>query len=1317
MSQNINLSCKGLFTYPNNLSAIPEGSLVVADNIYIDRNDVAQPRRGFKVFSVDAFTTLTKSIHNYQNRLLVHDSDVLQYETDPAAQPGVFTIYEESVDGVLVDAEIESPDNAAGLKIKSTEANRNFYYTTSKGIMKIDNVANTTLRSGVPQALDFDLELVDQDGFLLQDSTVAYRVVWGYKDANNNLLLSAPSGREVIYYYGVQQFIDDVNAMLTEIALQGATFTGTYPTALSSTATLPIIYSTMKEIVKALNQESALAYKEYEAGGTINITNITTRPKSAIPASSYFIFSDNNGRFVPWFDVAGGDPAPNLSLQPDLQLTDTLIEVDLTTVVDPNDASQVATILHAAIAASAAEVTLELSTNNLILRTLYDQVIPATVDGDDASGNTFETIQAGTELSDLQATLVTLQEAFDIIVTNLNEDDPPVDPDFVEATTSKAVSLYITIPSDIINLSQTGTNFFYQVYRSALYPLSDAVVVVPNDELQLVYENNPTSGEITAGFVGPFTDETTEDLRAGGALLYNNPSQEGILQSNYQPPLAKDIALYKNQVYFANTINKYSLQLDLLTGQESTAGAPGFTASTQAVLVNQTITYRAKQYGTPGNAITIRLLDPATTNAPLSISVVGNAITANLATDGAGAITTTRAQLVAAINLSAPASALITATGAGGTVVTALAATPLATGTSGTIMTFDNGTDDFDLVWIASSGADDFENGVIALIDPTAGTVDTGDDISPSQMIEQMAQKIVKAVNRHTSNPFLNAYYTSSFDELPGQINFETRYLENPIFTVEANSALLRTAFSPELESPDAVATNETSVNRVYFSKYQQPESVPSLNYFDIGAGDKGIIRIIASRDSLFVFKEDGLFTISGQEGSPMQVNGLDNTCKIKGPETPVVGNNQIYLFTDEGITRVTEAGPEVISQQIADKLNALPNTSLFTGLNKAAFGVYYDTEKKYYCWLPTVSTDQVATQCFVWNTSTETWTRLPISKTCGIINSRDNKMYLGAGDVLHIEQERKNFNLFDYADRQYTNQIQDFSYDDYTEQLTLELQSVADLQVGDTIQQTEYLNPYYFNRILTMLDTNGNTESDYYSTLGVTLKSEILTNLEALADKLDADPGVTDTDYRANIDAVAGTTPVKVLEKFNVLVEQMNTDTGIDESNFPTVDETYTFYSHIIEVDEATTSVVVQDNFDFEVGSCTTYEAIDTLITWAPNHAGNPAIWKHFRESNMMFSEVVLRELEIGFASDVSRNFEVETFTDDSLAGWGLTSWGLEPWGSDPEPRTYRTYIPRLKQRSRYLNTQFEHSRAFEYYLLNGVSISYDNLTERVTR
>jgi hypothetical protein len=90
----------------------------------------------------------------------------------------------------------------------------------------------------------------------------------------------------------------------------------------------------------------------------------------------------------------------------------------------------------------------------------------------------------------------------------------------------------------------------------------------------------------------------------------------------------------------------------------------------------------SKAYGSEGgNDLSLALADPGTANAPLSVSVTGNAIAVSLATDAAGALTSTAAQVVAALNADPGAAGLLTAstyrgnTGAG--VVPAAPATRL----------------------------------------------------------------------------------------------------------------------------------------------------------------------------------------------------------------------------------------------------------------------------------------------------------------------------------------------------------------------------------------------------------------------------------------------------------------------------------------------------------------------------------------------------------------------------------------------------------------------------------------------------------------
>lgn len=107
---------------------------------------------------------------------------------------------------------------------------------------------------------------------------------------------------------------------------------------------------------------------------------------------------------------------------------------------------------------------------------------------------------------------------------------------------------------------------------------------------------------------------------------------------------------------------------------------------------NNDVVFIAKSV-TPGDTVTVALVDPSANNAALSIpAIVGTDIIINLATGAAGAITTTAAQLKAAIEANAGANALIACvfagsdTGAG--IVTALAAVTLAGG-AGTTPTLD----------------------------------------------------------------------------------------------------------------------------------------------------------------------------------------------------------------------------------------------------------------------------------------------------------------------------------------------------------------------------------------------------------------------------------------------------------------------------------------------------------------------------------------------------------------------------------------------------------------------------------------------------
>lgn len=106
------------------------------------------------------------------------------------------------------------------------------------------------------------------------------------------------------------------------------------------------------------------------------------------------------------------------------------------------------------------------------------------------------------------------------------------------------------------------------------------------------------------------------------------------------------------------------------------ATAPDAAAGKAAELTvgfgtDSSVTYTALKIGTDGNKIRLRYKDPGTNSASLSVSVSGNDITVSLATGAGGEITSTGADVAAAVNGSLEAANLVTASAAGSGIVSA----------------------------------------------------------------------------------------------------------------------------------------------------------------------------------------------------------------------------------------------------------------------------------------------------------------------------------------------------------------------------------------------------------------------------------------------------------------------------------------------------------------------------------------------------------------------------------------------------------------------------------------------------------------------
>jgi hypothetical protein len=284
-------------------------------------------------------------------------------------------------------------------------------------------------------------------------------------------------------------------------------------------------------------------------------------------------------------------------------------------------------------------------------------------------------------------------------------------------------------------------------------------------------------------------------------------------------------------------------------------------------------------------------------------------------------------------------------------------------------------------------------------------------------------------------------------------------------FSIPVNTSVGALGTGTKVMLATNASDNEVTPNRIYYSKLQQPEAVPVLNFFDVGRKDKVIQRIIALRDSLFIFKEDGIFRLSGEAPQNFSIALFDPTNIMLSPDTGSILSNEICALTNRGVVVVSDTGVQTISKPIENLLNKAILNSAF---KRQSFAVSSENDRSYHLFITERTTDTVATQCFRYNNDTSSWTKWDVSKTCGVLNSFDDKIYLGAADIHQIEKERKTLDRTDHVDREFLVQI---NTSGISGNLVSSLSSLDNVEVGDVLFQQQYLTIVQTNILLRKLD------------------------------------------------------------------------------------------------------------------------------------------------------------------------------------------------------------------------------------------------------
>lgn len=634
----------------------------------------------------------------------------------------------------------------------------------------------------------------------------------------------------------------------------------------------------------------------------------------------------------------------------------------------------------------------------------------------------------------------------------------------------KDVQLTFTIPSSITS------NYFYQLYRSnGTLNYTDE----PSDELQLVLQVTPTESEITNR---TFTviDNTPYSLMR--ATLYTSPSQEGIANANTPPPLALDMDVFKNCAFYGNIRQKQTLSLSLIS-----VDSPSFGYVVDATVDTHTDT----------------ILDGITSTADLRVGMraVGTGIQADsviVSIDSASQVTISK-PTTATATVSVEFQDRLTLSGVdywGGTTFSTATNTFIVdiSGTPGTNIT-NTALSLVDLINTSPSNTNIYAYYLSSLEDLPGqilfeerqiggseflATSTAGSSFVPPLPQEQYITDIsvanptvITSANHGLVNgQNITIYGSNSTPSINGERVIT--YINTNTFSIPVNVTVLGTTAYFLVTNKIVKSSSEARQNRVMISKPSQVESVPLYRFFDVGSANFPIQRVIALRDGIFFFKKDGVYRISGETIESFTLNLLDNTVVLKAPESAVPFNNQIFCYTTQGICAVTDAGIKIMSVPIEDRLLEL-SSEQYTFFSSASFGIAYESARQYMFFTVTREEDQFATQAFVYNSLTDSWTRWVMNRTCGVVNTTVDKLFMAETDSGQVLIERKSFTNDDYADEQF-----DVTIDSIDSDTEITLLDASEVVAGMTLVQgnrrTYIEEVNYDDDILTVVSTTGLT-------------------------------------------------------------------------------------------------------------------------------------------------------------------------------------------------------------------------------------------------
>lgn len=325
----------------------------------------------------------------------------------------------------------------------------------------------------------------------------------------------------------------------------------------------------------------------------------------------------------------------------------------------------------------------------------------------------------------------------------------------------------------------------------------------------------------------------------------------------------------------------------------------------------------------------------------------------------------------------------------------------------------------------------------------------TGGD--PASDILDTKASLIHVLNRYNQDLVyaFDATDVNSATSLPGDFFLQEQGIGGGAFKVFSSRT---TCWTPTLDPIVGVASLAGGGKGMgYCSKFQQSEAVPLSNTINVGNPNFEWLRCLPLRNSVVVLKADGLFQLTGTT-FPFTVTTLDTGTILTAPESPVVMNNQVFAYTNQGVVGISETGPGILSRPIENILQRI-SSYLYVQFPQKTFGTAYETDRKFL--LSTIAQGddfQQATIQYVYDTITESWTTYtyPIAVWDILESPTEQRLYVASADPAYpyVFQERKSFTRLDFADIEQPATIVSYSG------LTVEVSSSVNAHIGWSLAQ-----------------------------------------------------------------------------------------------------------------------------------------------------------------------------------------------------------------------------------------------------------------------